>query len=55
VGAFGVLISEVQRFLNQAIQIDGAMLTAAAARVLQHALDDAVGAASGQRGWIYSA
>src|SRR6516165_4639559 len=40
------VIGEVQRLLDQAVEIDTATFAAAATRMLQHALDDAIGAAS---------
>ena len=39
----GAVIGEVQRLLDQRVEIDRAALAALAARMLQHALDDAVG------------
>ena len=39
----GTVIGEVQRLLDQRVQIDSLPVAAAAARVLQHASDDAVG------------
>ena len=40
----GAVIGEVERLLDQRVEIDLAALAAAAARMLQHALDDVVGA-----------
>ena len=40
----GAVIGEVERLLDQRVEVDLAALAAAAARMLQHALDDAVGA-----------
>jgi hypothetical protein len=38
------VVSEVQRLFNQAVEADAAAIAAAAARMPQHARDDAVGA-----------
>jgi hypothetical protein len=40
----GAVIGEVQRFFDKRIEIDLTALAAAAARMLEHALDDAIGA-----------
>ena len=40
------MIGEIERLLDQAVQIDALPLAAAAARMQQHAADDAVGAAA---------
>src|SRR5215469_6884104 len=40
------VIGEVQGLLDQAVEIDAAAFAAAATRMFQHALDDAIGAAS---------
>ena len=37
------MVGQIERFFYQAVEIDRAALAAAAARMLQHALDDAVG------------
>ena len=40
----GAVIGEVQRLVDQRIYVDGLSIAAAAARMRQHALDDAVSA-----------
>src|SRR5262249_36913984 len=40
------VIGEVQRFVDQAVEIDAAAFAAGATRMLQHALDDAISTAS---------
>src|SRR5262249_30431467 len=40
------VIGEVQRFLNQAVEVDASTLAAAGAGMLQHAFDDIVGTPS---------
>src|SRR5271165_5146986 len=39
----GAVIGKVERLLDQIVEVDHAMLAALAARMLEHALDDAVG------------